>query len=279
MSWQAAEPASRFRNPDGHREPIAPGVMHYSYWSPDGRRAIVVARSKGGLTLTLLTPPSRPGGEPAGEAPDAAGDWSVRGLIDGAPMFSAWSPDGTTLAAHAGQQLVLFDAGGEGGGRRVLTDQPRFRAPAWSPDGARALLRRAGQRRPRPALALAPRLRRARGRDGGRRAHGGARLAGRRRPGAAHPQRDRARRPAPARDRPRRPEAAHGGARAGPGRILVARRDAPVLRHARRRRPGVEPDALRRRRRPAAGPGALPPQPRLLHLLSPSSISTPSRTR
>ena len=132
---EAAEPASRFRNPDGHREPIAPGVMHYSYWAPDGRRAIVVARSTGGLTLTLLTPPSCPDGDPAGDPAAASGDWSVRGLIDGAPMFSAWSPDGTTLAAHAGQQLVLFDTSGEGGGRRVLTDQPRFRAPAWSPDG------------------------------------------------------------------------------------------------------------------------------------------------
>ncbi len=121
---EAAETTSRFRNAEGHHDPIAPGVMHYSYWAPDGRRAIVVARSKGGLSLTLLTRPS---------CPDA--DWTARNLIDGAPMFSAWSPDRTTLAVHAGQQLVLFDTSGDGGGRRVLTDQPRFRAPAWSPDG------------------------------------------------------------------------------------------------------------------------------------------------
>ena len=119
-----AEATSRFRNAEDHRDPIAPGVMHYSHWAPDGRRAIVVARSKGGLTLTLLTRPSGPDG-----------DWSARNLIDGAPMFSAWSPDRTTLAVHAGEQLVLFDTGGDGAGRRVLTDQPRFRAPAWSPDG------------------------------------------------------------------------------------------------------------------------------------------------
>jgi Tol biopolymer transport system component len=119
-----AEPAPRFRNADGHHDPIAPGVMHYSYWAPDGRRAIVVARGAGGLTVTLLTRPSGPDG-----------DWSARDLIDGAPMFSAWSPDRTTLAVHAGRQLVLFDTTGDAAGRRVLTDQPRFRAPAWSPDG------------------------------------------------------------------------------------------------------------------------------------------------
>ena len=73
---EAAEPTPRFRNPDGHREPIAPGVMHYSYWAPDGRRAIVAARSKGGLTLTLLTPPSCPDGEPAGDPEAAPGDWA-----------------------------------------------------------------------------------------------------------------------------------------------------------------------------------------------------------
>ena len=51
----AAEAERPFSNPEGHREPIAPGVMHYAYWGPDGRRAIVVARGEDGLTLTLLT--------------------------------------------------------------------------------------------------------------------------------------------------------------------------------------------------------------------------------
>ena len=125
----AAEAERPFSNPEGHREPIAPGVMHYAYWGPDGRRAIVVARGEDGLTLTLLT---RAPAEPA----DAGGAWTARKLIDGAPMFSAWSPDGRTLAVHAGSQLVLFDTDSDAPARRVLADQPRFRAPAWSPDGS-----------------------------------------------------------------------------------------------------------------------------------------------
>ena len=125
----AAEAERPFSNPEGHREPIAPGVMHYAYWGPDGRRAIVVARGEDGLTLTLLT---RAPAEPA----DPGGAWTARKLIDGAPMFSAWSPDGRTLAVHAGAQLVLFDTDSDAPARRVLADQPRFRAPAWSPDGS-----------------------------------------------------------------------------------------------------------------------------------------------
>ena len=125
----AAEAERPFSNPEGHREPIAPGVMHYAYWGPDGRRAIVVARGEDGLTLTLLT-------RAPAETSDAGGAWTARKLIDGAPMFSAWSPDGRTLAVHAGAQLVLFDTDSDAPARRVLADQPRFRAPAWSPDGS-----------------------------------------------------------------------------------------------------------------------------------------------
>ncbi len=132
----AAEAERPFSNPKAHREPIAAGVMHYAYWGPDGRRAIVVARGEGGLTLTLLTRAPDAGGDAPAEPADPAGGWTARHLIDGAPMFSAWSPDGRTLAVHAGSQLVLFDTDSDAPARRVLADQPRFRAPAWSPDGS-----------------------------------------------------------------------------------------------------------------------------------------------
>lgn len=110
-----------FQNDDEHREPIAPGVIHYVYWAPAGDRAVVVARGTDGLVLTLVRP----------DDPGAG-----RSVTGGAPMFSAWSPDGRTLAAHAGAQLLLIDTETETEPRQILRDQPRFRAPAWSPDGA-----------------------------------------------------------------------------------------------------------------------------------------------
>ena len=113
---------SLFSNDDEHREPIAPGAIHYAYWAPGGNRALVAARGEDGLGLSLVTPD------------DSA---ATRTVISGAPMFTAWSPDGRTLAAHAGPQLVLIDPATEAEPRQILRDQPRFRAPAWSPDGSR----------------------------------------------------------------------------------------------------------------------------------------------
>ena len=110
-----------FRNADDHREPIAPDVLHYACWAPDGARALVTARGEGGLTLSLLTLSDPP---------------SARTLVGGAPVFTSWAPDGRTLAVHAGPQLMLFEADSEAEPRRLLRDQPRFRAPAWSPDGS-----------------------------------------------------------------------------------------------------------------------------------------------
>ncbi|PZC48335.1 MAG: WD40-like Beta Propeller Repeat/WD40-like Beta Propeller Repeat [Chloroflexi bacterium] len=145
---QGASGEPRFSNAEGHRQPIAPGVMHYAHWSPDGQRAIAVARSGGGLTLTLLAAPATdaadapdaPDPTDATDAttladPDPTAAWSANALIDAAPMFCAWSPDGTQLAVHAGPQLVLFDPAAVAEPRRVLADQSRFRTPAWSPDG------------------------------------------------------------------------------------------------------------------------------------------------
>ena len=196
-------PSLVFSNESGHREPIAPGVMHYVSWAPDGSRALVAGRGQGGLALSLLTLPPLPPEDDAPVAPDgnapvapdnpvapdgnapvapdnpvapdgnapAAPDNPVapdgnasaapgndapddspprpprppdvpdqpvppRRLIDGAPMFSAWSPDSRMLAVHAGSELVRIDTDTNEEPRRILRDQPRFRAPAWSADGS-----------------------------------------------------------------------------------------------------------------------------------------------
>lgn len=127
-----AEEGVRFSNAEGHRDPIASGVMHYAHWSPDGRRALVVARADGGLGLSLLSD----GNAAPGATAEPGAAWTADHLITAAPMFSAWSPDGTRIAVHAGAQLLLFDATGDSKPRRVLADQPRFRTPAWSADGS-----------------------------------------------------------------------------------------------------------------------------------------------
>ena len=144
-------PAPLFSNHPDYREPIAPGVMHYTYWAPDGSRVLVAARDEDGLGLSLLTPPpsippastppartapTPPPADPDAPDPDAADPAGARRLIGGAPLFTAWSPDSRTLAVHAGPQLVLIDTDTDAEPRRVLQDQPRFRAPAWSPDGS-----------------------------------------------------------------------------------------------------------------------------------------------
>ena len=198
----------RFSNAEGHRQPIAPGVMHYAHWSPDGQRAVAVARSGGGLTLSLLAAPAADADAPTPDNPDPTAAWSANALTDGAPMFCAWSPDGTQLAVHAGPQLVLFDPAGVAEPRRVLADQARFRTPAWSPDGE-ALYYAApgtGQKdllwRTQPQSGAREIVTEVDGLTAILASPTGADLA------AAHPQRRRARRSRPAPDRPRRPRAA-----------------------------------------------------------------------
>jgi Tol biopolymer transport system component len=112
--------ATLFRNTTGGRKLIAPGLPHYASWSPNARWAVVGARSEESLALTLVANRKRVPG---------------RVLLNGAPLFSAWAPDSDSIAVHAGSELLLLNLEGEDAPQRILRDQPRFRAPAWSQSG------------------------------------------------------------------------------------------------------------------------------------------------
>ena len=114
-----APPRLLFRNDPESAEFIAPGVAHYACWAPGGRLAALVGRGGGSLRLSLIA---------------ADGRLPARTLIDGAPLFIAWAPDGRALAVHAGGDLLLFDTR-EAEPQRILQDQARFRTPAWDEAG------------------------------------------------------------------------------------------------------------------------------------------------
>lgn len=115
-----------YENPAEGRQVIAPGLAHYASWSPLGRALAVTGNTGAGIALSLVSAAKRAeGGRP-------------RRLIDGAPLYFAWSPDGRALMIHRGAQLLLFDlAGGGDRPRTVLRAKPTFRAPIWSSDGER----------------------------------------------------------------------------------------------------------------------------------------------
>ena len=113
--------APLYENPEGGRQVIAPGLAHYAAWAPQGSALAVAGNTDSGLALSLVA--AKPGREP-------------RRLIEGAPLYLAWSPDGRALLIHRGAQLLLFDlAGGEAGPRPILRARATFRAPVWTADG------------------------------------------------------------------------------------------------------------------------------------------------
>ena len=120
-----------FRNPPSAPNVMAPGVAHYASWSHDGRRVALVAPGAEQLQLYLLEP-----GLADPEVPP-------RPLLDGAPMFLAWSPDDRLLAIHRGNDLLLIDAAAVEAGadpdearQPLISDIPTYRAPGWTIDGA-----------------------------------------------------------------------------------------------------------------------------------------------
>lgn len=116
--WSGSRGQPAFVAPAGAPPVIAPGVPHYILWAPQGDRLAVVANAGDGLALHVAS---------------AAGGEALL-LLKGAPVFPAWSPDGTMLLAHVGGEAVLCHPGD--GGRKTLTARATgFRAPAWSRDG------------------------------------------------------------------------------------------------------------------------------------------------
>ncbi len=111
-----------FTNPRDGRQVIAAGLAHYVNWSPSGRAVAVVGNVGGGLAVNLVA---------------ASGQGRPQRLVDGAPLYFAWAPDGRAIIVHRAAQLVLFDlTAASEGPIQIQRVRPSFRSPAWSPDGA-----------------------------------------------------------------------------------------------------------------------------------------------
>ena len=128
----AQQPGGRilFRNPPRSPNLMAPGVAHYATWSHNGRRLALVAPGTAQLQLHLL--------EPSMANPELP----PKPVLDGAPMFLAWSPDDRSLAVHRGSDLLLIDAAALEAGadsdeahQTLISDVPTYRAPCWTVDG------------------------------------------------------------------------------------------------------------------------------------------------
>ncbi len=109
-----------YSNPPDARQIVAPGLAHYVNWSPSGRVLAVVGNVGNGLAASLVA---------------ESGRVEPRRLVDGAPLYFAWAPDGRAVLVHRGAQLQLLDLAAEGGERQILRARPCFRTPVWSLDG------------------------------------------------------------------------------------------------------------------------------------------------
>lgn len=100
---------------------IGPRVPNYTLWSPRGDTLAIVGTSALGLTLFLS---------------DRDGSITSSPMLNGAPLFPCWSPEGSHLAVHAGPEIVVLEVDGTRR-RSVLAERAvGFRTPAYSPDGA-----------------------------------------------------------------------------------------------------------------------------------------------
>ena len=111
-----------YANPPDARQIFAPGLAHYVNWSPTGRVLAVVSNVGNGLAASLVS---------------ESGRVEPRRLVDGAPLYFAWAPDGRAMLVHRGAQLQLLDLASDRGERQLLRARPSFRTPAWSVDGQR----------------------------------------------------------------------------------------------------------------------------------------------
>jgi len=115
---------------------IALRTPHYAIWSPDGRMLAFVSQSpERGLSLHVV---------------DVQGSGEIEHLLDGGPMYVAWSSDSRFLLVHSGSSHYLMDFEGD----REMREMPGTASaslcmtPSWAPAAGRAaMFRDLGQER------------------------------------------------------------------------------------------------------------------------------------
>jgi len=85
-----------FAGKEGVTGQLAPGVIHYPLWSPNGENVAFIAATADGLTLFM---------------DDLSTDPSATPLVDKGPLWIAWSPDSQHLLAHRADEYFLIRMG------------------------------------------------------------------------------------------------------------------------------------------------------------------------
>lgn len=109
-----------FRQVPGSLPAIGPRIPGYACWAPTGKLISYVTAGKEGLTLFAV---------------DSETSGMQNPVLGGAPIFSSWSPDGSTLAAHAGSNLTLLQPAVNAVPLVVTEEAAGFRTPAYSDGG------------------------------------------------------------------------------------------------------------------------------------------------
>jgi hypothetical protein len=99
---------------------IAPNVPHYFCWSPAGDAVSYVSATERGLELSVTS---------------LDGAIAQHRIAVGAPLFHAWSPDGASVAAHAGSEVLLFELATRST-TEIHHNGAGFRTPRFLPNGA-----------------------------------------------------------------------------------------------------------------------------------------------
>ena len=114
-------PSLVYENPPGARL-VGRNAPHYTNGSPDGQHVAFLAVS-GNMALLLG---------------DVEGGAQARSIVQGSPLYYAWTHDSARLLLHLRDSLLLFEPGSDDA--LTLLDLPpswSYRAPDWSPDGQR----------------------------------------------------------------------------------------------------------------------------------------------
>ncbi len=116
-----AGPSLVYENPPGARF-VGRNAPHYTNGSPDGQHVAFLAVA-GNMALLLG---------------DVAGGAQARSIVQGSPLYYAWTHDSARLLLHLRDSLLLYEPGSDDA--LTLLDLPpswSYRAPDWSPDGQR----------------------------------------------------------------------------------------------------------------------------------------------